>query len=660
MANSAPPVEGTPAHGSPAQNGSLDPNRSGAHTAPIKRAAGAGMMLTALGVVFGDIGTSPLYTLKECVLHASGGATTFLNEDLFSILSLMFWSLVVVVTIKYLFFIMRCDNKGEGGIMALLALLPEHLRARPLAPLSAVAVLVVIGASFLYGDGAITPAISVLSAVEGITVAKPGLQAWVIPITLGLLIALFAIQSRGTALIGRLFGPVMVLWFGTLAVLGAWHIVQAPAILQALSPHYALAYFAHHGAHGVIILGSVVLTVTGGEALYADMGHFGLAPIRRAWLFFVLPALVLAYFGQGALLLRDPGALENPFFRMVPAGGATFALVVLSSFATIIASQALISGSFSLTRQAMQMGLFPRVTVKHTAADQEGQIYIPEVNAALAVVCVLLVLEFRSASAMAAVYGVAVTGTMTITSIVYLFVLIHHRNWPRWRAWALVALFLFFDLPFVVGNAFKIPHGGWVPLFLGLGVVVIMLVWHQGRQLVGKIYSLRYPSFEAAWGIIQGKVSQRVGGVGIFMASADQGVPPILMHIVDRMRALHKEIILLTVVTLDVPKVENRDRLEVKEIGHGFWRVHVRYGFMEQPHVPRALELAVKRRWLDIDLDDLTYFLARERILARPGGEMNVVFERFFSFLSRNAVNADRYFQIPAEKVIEVGAQIDL
>ena len=659
MSTAPPPTDGTPAHGSPAPNGVPDPYRSGAHVPP-KRIAPWVLMLGALGVVFGDIGTSPLYTLRECVMHASEGKNTFDPADVLSILSLMFWSLVVVVTVKYLFFIMRCDNKGEGGIMALLALLPGHLRARPLAPLSGVAVLVVVGASFLYGDGAITPAISVLSAMEGITVAKPELQPWVIPVTLVLLVGLFGIQSRGTAMIGKLFGPVMVLWFGVLGMLGLWHVVQAPAVLEALSPHHAFAYFVHHGPHGVLILGAVVLTVTGGEALYADMGHFGLSPIRRTWLFFVLPSLALAYFGQGALLLRDPSAIENPFFRMVPPGGATFALVALSSMATIIASQALISGSFSLTRQAMQMGLFPRVTVRHTAAEQEGQIYIPEVNAALAVVCIFLVLTFKSSTAMAAVYGVAVTGTMTITSIVYLFVLIHHRNWPKWRAWALVALFLFFDLPFVVGNAFKIPHGGYVPLLLGAGVVAVMLIWHLGRQLVGKIYSLRYPSFEQAWGLIQSKVSQRVGGVGVFMASADQGVPPILMHIVDRMRSLHKQIILLTVVTLDVPKVENRDRLKVEEMGHGFWRVHVHYGFMEQPHVPRALELAVKRRWLDIDLEDLTWFLARERILARPGGEMNVIFERFFSFLSRNAVNADRYFQIPAEKVIEVGAQIDL
>jgi KUP system potassium uptake protein len=618
------------------------------------------LMLGALGVVFGDIGTSPLYTLRECINHQAPMDDIALRADVLHILSLMFWSLIVVVTVKYLIFIMHADNKGEGGIMALLALIPENLRGGAMKNLSPVAILVVVGASFLYGDGAITPAISVLSAVEGITVAKQELANLVLPITLALLVGLFAIQRKGTHLIGQLFGPIMIVWFGALAVLGGYHVAQAPEVLQALSPHHAFAYFIEHGSRGILVLGSVVLTVTGGEALYADMGHFGLKPIRRAWTFFVLPALVLAYFGQGALLMRDPSAIENPFFRMVPTGSATFALVVLSSFATIIASQALISGSFSLTRQAMQMGFFPRVTIKHTAEDTEGQIYIPEINYFLAVVCIFLVLGFRSSSAMAAVYGVAVTGTMTITSIVYFLVLRHNRKWPLWRAVPLIALFLFFDLPFVVANAFKIPHGGYVPLAIGALVVSIMLVWHEGRRLVASVYSTRYPSFDDAWAIISQKVSQRVGGVGVFMASADQGIPPILVHLVERTRSLHKTIILLTVVTKETPQVENKDRLDVTEIGHGFWRVHVYYGFMQQPNVPKAIDLAIRRRVLDIDLDDVTYYLARERILANPGGQMGVVLESFFGFLSRNAVNADRYFRIPHSQVIEVGAQIDL
>jgi KUP system potassium uptake protein len=618
------------------------------------------LMLGALGVVFGDIGTSPLYTLRECITHVGPTSALQLRGDVLHILSLIFWSLMVVVTIKYLFFIMKADNKGEGGIMALLALVPEKMRGGALQKLSPVAILVAIGAAFLYGDGAITPAISVLSAVEGITVAKPELHGAVIPITLALLVGLFSIQSRGTHLIGQLFGPITFVWFTTIGVLGAWHVFQAPEVLQALSPHHAVAYFIDHGYKGFLVLGSVVLAVTGGEALYADMGHFGLKPIRRAWLFFVLPALVLSYFGQGALVLRDATAIENPFFRMVPTGTATFALVIMSSLATIIASQALISGSFSLTRQAMQMGFFPRVTIKHTAEDQEGQIYIPEINYFLAVVCILLVLGFRSSSAMAAVYGVAVTGTMTITSIVYFIVLRSNRKWPLAKAAALVGLFLFFDLPFVVANAFKIPHGGYVPLALGAVIVAVMLVWHEGRRLVAGIYSTRYPSFEDAWSVISQKVSQRVGGVGVFMASADQGIPPILVHLVERTRSLHKTIILLTVVTKETPIVENKDRLDVTEIGHGFWRVHVYYGFMQQPNVPKAIDLAVRRRTLDIDLDDVTYFLARERILANPGGQMGVVLESFFGFLSRNAVNADRYFRIPHSQVIEVGAQIDL
>ncbi len=618
------------------------------------------LMLGALGVVFGDIGTSPLYTLRECIKFLAPQSQPELRGDVLDVLSLIFWSLMVVVTIKYLVFIMHADNKGEGGIMALLALVPEKLRAGPLQPLSAVAVLVVVGASFLYGDGAITPAISVLSAVEGITVAQPGFAHFVLPITLALLVLLFSIQSRGTNLIGQLFGPIMVLWFGSLAVLGAYHVAHTPEVLEALSPHHVIRYFMQHGLSGGLVLGSVVLAVTGGEALYADMGHFGLPPIRRAWLLLVLPALVLSYFGQGALIIRDPEAIQNPFFRMVPAGGATYALVVLSSFATIIASQALISGSFSLTRQAMQMGFFPRVTIKHTAENQEGQIYIPEINYFLGFICICLVLAFRSSSAMASVYGVAVTGTMTITSVVYFIVLRTNRGWPTRKALPLIMLFLCFDLPFVVANAFKIPHGGYVPLGIGAFVVSIMLVWHEGRKNVGLVYSTRYPSFDDAWSIISQKIAQRVDGVGVFMASADQGVPPILVHLVERTRSLHKTIVLLTVVTKDTPVVENRDRIDVAEIGHGFWRVHVYYGFMQQPNVPKALDLAVRRRDIDVDIDELTYYLARERILAKPGGEMGVVLESFFGFLSRNAVNADRYFRIPHTQVIEVGAQIDL
>jgi KUP system potassium uptake protein len=452
----------------------------------------------------------------------------------------------------------------------------------------------------------------------------------------------------------------MIAWFGSIAIIGGYHIVHTPEVLEALSPHHAALYFIDHGTKGFLILGTVVLAVTGGEALYADMGHFGLTPIRRAWLLLVLPALVLSYFGQGALVISDPSTVASPFFKMVPQGGATYALVILSSLATIIASQALISGSYSLTRQAMQMGFFPRVTIKHTAEDQEGQIYIPEINYAVAAACICLILGFRTSTNLASAYGIAVSSTMLITSIVYTVVLVTNRGWPVWKACTVLVLFAAFDIPFMLANFTKIYDGGYVPLLMGAAVVAVMLVWHEGRRLVAKVYSTRYASFDDAWGIISQKVAQRVGGVGVFMASADQGVPPILVHLVERTRSLHKTIVLLTVVTKETPIVEIRDRIDVEEVGHGFWRVHVYYGFMQQPNVPKALDLAVRRRVLDIDPDEITYYLARERILANPGGQMGIVLESFFGFLSRNAVNADRYFRIPHSQVIEVGAQIDL
>ncbi len=618
----------------------------------------AGLMLGALGIVFGDIGTSPLYTLRECLAHS--GPAGFVEADVFDILSLVFWSLMVVVTLKYLVFILRADNRGEGGIMALLALVPKRMRVKPLEKLSLAAVLVVIGCSLMYADGAITPAISLLSSVEGLTVAKPELGGAVVPITLVLIVLLFAIQSRGTAAIGALFGPVMLLWFTCIGGLGAWHIAKNPAVLEALMPTHAANYFVRHGWRGVTILGLVVLSVTGGEALYADMGHFGIKPIRRVWTFFVLPSLVLSYFGQGALVLANPASAANPFFEMVPKGGATYALVVLSSVACVIASQALISGSFSLTRQAMQMGLFPRVTITHTAEDQEGQIYIPEVNYLLAAVCIMLVVSFKSSTALADAYGLAVTGTMIITSIIYFVVVRMSLGWPLWRAVPLLVLFLMFDIPFLFANMLKIPTGGYVSLAVGAFIVVVMLVWHEGRRLVGKMYTTRYANFDDAWEVINKKITQRTAGVGVFMASATQGVPPILVHLVERTRTLHKQILLLTVITTDAPTVEFKDRLKIEDIGHGFARLQVFYGFMQQPDIPRALNLALKREWIDVEMDELTYYLARERIIAGPGGEMGVILETLFAFLSRNAVNADRYFRIPHNKVIEVGTQIDL
>lgn len=617
----------------------------------------------AIGVVFGDIGTSPLYTLKECahtVAHTVSHSNAVSSAEIFELLSLIFWSMTMVVTVKYVMFIMQADNRGEGGIMALGALLPDHLRASPKRPLTFIAGLVVVGGASLYGDGVITPAISVLSAVEGLTIAIPDLPPWVIIlIAVTILVGLFAVQKRGTHLLGQLFGPVMSLWFIILGALGVWHIAQNPGILAALSPHHAVNYFVEHGLRGIVVLGSVVLSVTGGEALYADMGHFGLKPIRLAWLTFVMPCLLLNYFGQGALLLAHPEAAENPFFAMVPAGNATIALVILSSLATVVASQALISGSFSLTKQAMQMGLFPRVTVKHTAEDEQGQIYIPEVNALLAVGCILLVLSFRSSSALAAAYGLAVTTTMIVTSVIFAMVLIG-RGVSKPKAIGLFVLFMCFDVPFFAANALKIPDGGYVPLLLGAAITAIMLTWHHGRRLIHRHYVGRFADFDDTWRELEKKIAQRTPGTGVFMAASDAGLPPVLPHLVRRTHALHKQVLLLTVVTAEQPFVEKKDRLTIAEIGHGFYRVHCHFGFMEQPNVPRALNLARVRRDLDYDPDELTWYLGRERVLGGPGGEMGPLSEAFFGFLNRNATNADRYFNIPPEQVIEVGTLVDL
>ncbi len=614
----------------------------------------------AVGVVFGDIGTSPLYTLKECahtVGHATGGVTAV---EVMQILSLIFWSMTMVVTIKYVTFIMQADNRGEGGIMALGALLPERFRASPKRPLTLLAILVVIGSAALYGDGAITPAISVLSAVEGLLLAKPDLpHNVIIAITVTILVALFAIQKRGTHLLGQLFGPVMTVWFLVIGALGVFHIAHNPEILAALSPHYAVMYFVDHGVQGMLVLGSVVLAVTGGEALYADMGHFGLKPIRLAWLTFVMPCLLLNYFGQGALVLSDPAAASNPFFAMVPTGKATYALVILSSMATIVASQALISGSFSLTKQAMQMGLFPRVTVKHTAEDEHGQIYIPEVNMLLAVLCIMLVLSFQSSSALAAAYGLAVTTTMVVTSIVFTVVLIG-RGWSKPKAFALLAIFMCFDLPFFGANVLKIPDGGYVPVLLGAALTMTMLVWHHGRRLIHRHYIGRFAEFDDTWAELEKEIAQRTPGTGVFMAASDDGLPPVLPHLVARTHALHKQVIILTVVTAEQPFVEKKDRLVIESIGHGFYRVHCHFGFMEQPNVPRALNLARVRRDLEFEPEDVTWYLGRDRVLGGPGGDMGPLFEKYFGFLNRNAINADRYFHIPPEQVIEVGTLVDL
>ena len=623
----------------------------------------AALVFGALGVVFGDIGTSPLYTLKEC-LHAAGGENAKIPEDLFGILSLMFWALILVVTVKYLIFVMRADHDGEGGIFALLAVVPERFRKSTAdsGKVTWMALLAVIGAALLYGDGVITPAISVLSAVEGLKVASPRLEPLVLPLTCGILVALFAIQRRGTGDIGKLFGPVMAVWFITMAGLGVYHIIQKPAILSALSPHHGAFFFIRNGPRSMLILGSVVLAVTGGEALYADMGHFGIRPIRTAWTFFVLPSLVLGYLGQGAMILRDPSprVIENPFYALVPLGAFTYLLVLLSSAATVIASQALISGAFSLTRQAMLLGYLPRVTIKHTAYHTEGQIYIPEVNSLLAVGCLLLVMTFRESVKLAAAYGIAVTGTMAITSVLYYIVVRYSWGWSKWRAGLLLALFLAVDIPFLLANLYKFLDGGYIPMLIGAALIAGMLIWSRGRTALLEQYSSRYPTLEAAKPFIGRWLCSRVPGTAVFIAPSPDHVPPILVHHVERSRSLHEAVVLLTVQKASIPVVPDESRYQFSDLGDGFYKLIVSFGYMEDPHLVPVLHEVAQAEQPPLNFDSATYYIGHETIVASDEGVISRVPESIFSYLSRNAVHEERRYGMPADQIVEIGTQIDL
>ncbi len=629
------------------------------HGHGVKASFGA-LTIGALGVVFGDIGTSPLYTLRECLrgADAHGGPA---SGDVLGVLSLMFWSLTMVVTVKYLMFVMRADNHGEGGIFALLAVVPEKLRlGKSGTKISLVAVIVVVGAALLYGDGAITPAISVLSALEGVTVLEPSLVSAVVPATCVILLGLFAVQSRGTGSVGAWFGPIMAVWFLTIGGLGVYHVAHRPEVLAAISPHHAVRFFLAHGMPGFLVLGSVVLCVTGGEALYADMGHFGVRPIRAAWVAIVFPALVLCYFGQGALVLNNPAALENPFFSMVPAGKATVALILLSSAATIVASQALISGAFSLTRQAQQLGYFPRVTILHTAAHTEGQIYIPQVNWLLAAGCLLLVIGFQKSERLASAYGIAVTGTMMLTSFVFYVVMRHTWKWSFAASGAVLALFLSFDIPFFLANTVKLFDGGWVPVAIGVGFITAMLIWSKGRHLMLEQYAKRFGPLGDSLKRLEQSVVARMPGTAVFMASDSEHAPPALVHLVERTHALHERVFLLTVVTEAIPVVPAERRSEVSKLEGSFTRIIARYGYMEQPDVPEVLRAACVGLEPVVDLKEVTYFLGREDVLGTDAGAMGRFAEGLFGFLQRNAVAADAAFGIPPAQAIEIGIQVDL
>jgi KUP system potassium uptake protein len=605
----------------------------------------------ALGVVFGDIGTSPLYTLQMAGSIAKG------PDDILGVLSMIFWGLTVVIAVKYLTFIMRADNRGEGGILALLALLPENTRR-----LGWITLMIVAGAALLFGDGIITPAISVLSAIEGLKLAAPDAFSVgrIVAITLAILIALFAIQRRGTGAIGRLFGPVMVVWFATIGALGLVEIARHPDVLRALSPTYGAAYFARNGWTGFPILGVIVLCLTGGEALYADMGHFGARPIRVAWLVLAMPALVLCYFGQGALMLADPAAVASPFFALVPVGIWTYALVVLSALATIIASQALITGVYSLTHQAIQLGLFPRVEIRHTSEHAEGQIYVPGINWGLAIACCLLVVFFQESSRLAAAYGIAVSGTMAITSVAFYLVTRQTWHWPRWKGLPLLALFLAFDIPFFVANLFKFVEGGYVPVIVGAVFFIAMVVWRRGRTALAVYTRSRSTPQGEFLATVDQRVAARVPGTAVFLSSLATDIPRILEHHIERNRALHERVVLLTIAFAHVPYVAEAERIEVSELDKGFVRVIAHYGYMDETNVPAVLAAAGRRCELGIDLTDATYYLGRETFLATARGELGPITERLFAFLTRNATSATSYFAIPSEQVIEIGTQIDL
>ena len=631
---------GAPDHGPPAPRG---------------RRELAALSLAALGVVYGDIGTSPIYALRESLHGVHGVPPT--PGNVLGLLSLIVWALVLVISVKYLAFVLRADNCGEGGMIALTALVapasPEARRRH-----QGLVLLGLFGASLLYGDGMITPAISVLSAVEGLEVVTPVFTPYVVPITVAILVALFAVQSRGTARIGSVFGPVMLLWFLTLGVLGLAQVVHDPGVLAAVDPTHAVRFFVENRWHSLLVLGSVFLVVTGGEALYADMGHFGKEPIRLSWFGFVLPALLLNYFGQGALVLRDRAAADHPFFLLAPQW-AVVPLVVLTTAATVIASQAVISGAFSLTRQAVQLGYLPRVNVEHTSKTHIGQIYIPGLNWLLMIACIGLVAGFRSSSNLAAAYGVAVTTDMVFTTILFAVVARSKWGWSLPAVIALAAAFLVVDLSFWAGSLLKIPSGGWFPLVVAALVFTIMTTWSRGRGILAERLAEGSMSFERFLASIERDPPIRVPGTAVYLVRTASAVPFALLHNLKHNKILHERLVLLSLVTETAARISDEERVQLDRLAPNVFRVVARHGFAESPSVPAVLAM-LRARGLDIDPARSTFFLGRETLIAteRPG--MAIWRERLFARLSRNARRATQFFGLPPDRVCELGAQIEL
>jgi KUP system potassium uptake protein len=615
------------------------------------------LTLGALGVVYGDIGTSPLYALREC--FAGAHPLPPARENVLGILSLIFWSLLLIVSLKYLAIILRATNKGEGGILALMALTFPKRSSGTGRRRALLIGLGVFGAALLYGDGMITPAISVLSAIEGLKVATPAFEAFVIPLTILTLIGLFWAQSKGTGSVGAIFGPVMILWFASLAVLGIGSIRKAPEVLLSLNPLLGVEFLARSGWEGFVVLGSVFLAVTGAEALYADVGHFGARPIRLAWFFIVLPGLFLNYLGQGALVLLDASAVENPFYLLAPHW-ALYPLVGLSTAATVIASQALISGAFSLTIQAIQLGYLPRMVVKHTSSHERGQIYLPHVNWALMVACIALVLGFRSSTNMASAYGIAVTLTMISTTVLFFFASRRLWNWSALRAGLVCGLFLIVEGAFFTANMLKVLNGGWVPLVMGLIIFVLMATWKKGRHLVwAKLGPAAMPLEMFLDSIETSKRLPRVPGSALFMTANPEGTPIALLHNLKHNKVLHERNLILTVLTDEVPQVSPEKRFEIDNLGGGFHRIIAHYGFMEEPNVPELL-LAARLEGEPIDLNKTTFFFSRETLVPNRSVSMARWRQWLFALMSRNAQSASSFYRIPANRVVELGMQVEI
>jgi KUP system potassium uptake protein len=621
----------------------------------VSKPAVPALMLAALGVVFGDIGTSPLYALKES-FHATRGLP--INEiNILGILSLIFWTITLIVSIKYVLVIMRADNNGEGGIMALLAL---NLRQEGLSPRKKLIIIILgfVGASLFFGDGIITPAISVLSAVEGLSIAAPAFDRFIIPISIGILIALFAVQRHGSAVMGKFFGPITLIWFLSIGAIGISSIIQSPFVLALLSPHWAFLFVVNNPVISFFVMGAVVLTVTGGEALYADMGHFGILPIRLGWFLIVLPCLMLNYAGQGALLLRDPTTITNPFYLLLPSV-LLYPMIILATAAAVIASQALISGVFSMAKQAIQLGFLPRLTILHTSDSEIGQIYIPLLNWLLFISITILVLIFETSSSLAGAYGLAVTVTMFCDTLLVAFLAYSYWKWKTWKVLLFIIPFVFIDLILLSSNLLKILIGGWVPVFIAMNVFILMMTWKKGREILqAKLQKDTLPLNTFLEHI--GSTSQKVSGNAVFLTGTPQVVPHALLHNLKHNKVLHERNLLVTIRVSEIPYVDEENRMETEILDKGFYRIGLNYGFKEEPDVPKALEKAFDSLGLEYNLMDISFFISREKLVPSMSNKMSIWREKLFVAMQKNTSPVSDFYKIPSNRVVELGSQVEI